>query len=311
LKGEILNFQRFSERVMSVVSVLALLLPLTSACLAQSTATADPVIALRDILMASCSEDTKHFSEYLTSRNVSAFAAMTPYAKSKLLQRFVLIDHAGTPKAQAEASGDLTVFCATPSLTTRLQIGKPEIRDNVAYLPLGVKDAADTAEANARRVVMGLVRENGQWKLLSLGVLLLDLPTLAEEWDRAEIQNNEKSAIASIKDLAAALEKYRATYTRLPPSLVNLGPPESGSPKSDHAGLVDADLAAGHKDGYSFRYVIVGANELGAPAVYQLAAIPAEYGRTGIHSFFRDGTGAVHAGDHQGAVGTIMDPKIE
>jgi hypothetical protein len=288
-----------------------LVLSQSFACGAQGESSSDPAMVLRNILMASCSQNSRRFNEYLTARNATAFATMTPAAQMTLLKRFVLIDEIGNPRAQVDAAGNPSVFCVTPGVTTQLQIGKPEIRDNVAYLPLVVKDVTDTADANTRRVVMGLVRENSQWKLLSLGLLLLDLPTLAEEWDRAEIQNNEKSAVASIKELAVALEKYRVTYARLPQSLADLGPPATGAPKSDHAGLVDAETAAGRKDGYSFRFVIVGANEVGAPAIYQLAAIPIEYGRTGNRSFFRDGTGTVHGGDHQGAVGTILDPKIE
>jgi hypothetical protein len=295
---------------------LELLFPLESTRAAQAAQAAqnqdnDPATVLRDILMASCSQDSKRFAGYLTARNATAFAVMTPAAQTTLLKRFVLLDQAGNPRSQTDAAGNLIVLCVTPAVTTQLQISKPEIRDNVAYLPLVVKDATDTTDTSARRVIMGLVRENNQWKLLSLGLLLLDLPTLAEEWDRAEIQNNEKSAVASIKELAAAIEKYRVTYTRLPQTLADLGPPEKGAPKSDHAALVDSELASARKDGYSFRYVIVGANDVGAPAIYELAAIPVEYGRTGTRSFFRDGTGALHAGDHQGAVGTLKDPKIE
>jgi hypothetical protein len=114
-----------------------------------------------------------------------------------------------------------------------------------------------------------------------------------------------------VKELSAAIEKYRVTYTRLPGTLAELGPPEKGAPKSDQAGLIEKDLAGGRKNGYLFRYVIVGANDSGAPAKYALAAIPVEYGRTGTRSFYRDAAGAVHAADHQGAVGTQIDPKIE
>jgi len=281
---------------------------------AQDAASADPAAVLRDILMASCSQDGKHFSSFLTSRNVAAFTAMAESAQEKLLERFVLVEQAGKPRAETDSSGDLTVFCVTPALTTQMQIGKPDIRDNLAYIPLSVKDATDTTDKNARRVIMGLVRENNQWKLLSLGVLLLDLPTLAEEWDREQMQNNEKAAIASLRELAAAIEKYRVTYTRLPQTLAELGPPAAGAggaPKNDHAGLVGAALAAGRRDGYSFRYVIVGANDVGAPAVYELAAVPTEYGRTGTLSFLRDSTGALHGGDHHGALATMADAKLE
>jgi len=261
--------------------------------------------------MAACSQDPKQFNGNLTARNATAFARLTPAAQATLLKRFVLLDKVGAPRSQADDAGNLTVFCVTPEVTVQAQIGKAEVRDNLAYLSLVVKDVTDTTGTTARRVTMGLVRENGQWKLLSLGLLLLDLPTLGEEWDQAEIQNNEKAAVSSMKALAAAIEKYRVTYTRLPPTLVELGPPTKGAAKSDRAGLVGAELAGGRKDGYSFRYVIVGANDLGAPAIYELAAIPMEYGRTGTKSIFRDSTGVLHVGDHQGAVGTLLDPKVE
>ncbi len=271
----------------------------------------EPAAVLREILTAACAQDFKHFSEDLTTRNAAAFTRLTPTAQATLLKRFVLLDKAGTPRSEADAAGNLTVFCVTPEITTQLRIGKPEVQDNLAYLPMVVKDATDTTDADARRVMMGLVRENGQWKLLSLGLLLLDLPTLGEEWDRAEIQTNEKSAIESMKELAAAIEKYRTTYTHLPQTIAELGSPAKGAAKSEEAGLVGVELASGRKNGYSFRYVIVGANAVGAPAIFELAAIPVEYGRTGNRSFFRDGSGVLHGADHQGAVGNLMDPKVE
>jgi hypothetical protein len=269
-----------------------------------------PAEALQGILAAACSQDAKQFSENLTARNAEAFGHMTRAAQSTLLKRFVLLDDVGQPRVENDGQGNITVFCVTPSITTQMQFGKVEVQDNLAYLPLLVKDSADTTNANARRITMGLVRENGQWKLLSLGLLLLDLNTLAEEWDRAEITNNEKAALAALKDLSTAIEKYRITYTRLPGTLAELGPPEKGAPKSDQAGLVEKELADGRKNGYAFRYVIVGANDSGAPAKYALAAIPTEYGRTGNRSFYRDDAGVIHGADHQGAVGTKADPKV-
>lgn len=294
------------------LGLFALFLSVPHARAAQASSSGDPASVLRDILTAACSQDAKSFSSFLTERNVKAFNAMAHSAQEKLLERFVLVEQVGAPRAQTGAAGDVVVSCVTPALTTQLLIGKAEIRDNLAYLPLSVKDATDTNDANTRHVIMGLVRENNQWKLLSLGVLLLDLPTLAEEWDREQIQTNEKSAIASLKELSAAIEKYRVTYTRLPQTLADLGPPANGAaPKNERAGLVDAALASGQKDGYSFRFVIVGGSNVGAPALYEIAAVPAEYGRTGTLSFFRDSSGTLHAADHQGAVGTGMDPKLE
>jgi hypothetical protein len=300
-----------NSRVLRTVPILILLAATLIGPLVHAQSPSAPVDALRSILTAACSQNITQFSSHLTARNADAFAQMTKAAQSTLLKRFVLLDQTGQPRVETDDQGNPTVFCVTPELTTQMQLGKVEIRDNLAYLPLIAKDATDTADANARRITMGLVKENGQWKLLSLGLLLLDLPTLGEEWDRAEIQNNEKSAVASVKELSAAIEKYRVTYTRLPVTLAELGPPQKGPAKPDQAGLIERELADGRKNGYLFRYVIVGGNDAGAPAKYELAAIPIEYGRTGTRSFYRDSSGAVHAADHQGAVGTQLDPKVD
>ncbi|HVM74718.1 MAG TPA: hypothetical protein VMT75_03680 [Candidatus Saccharimonadales bacterium] len=271
----------------------------------------EAAITLRDILMAACSHNAAQFKAHLTARNAAAFSRLAPAAQVTLLKRFVLLDNTGTPNAELNEKGEITVSCVTDQVTTQMLIGRAEIRESLAFLPLVVRESTDTAGTGARRIQMGLVKENGEWRLLSLGLLLLDLPSLGEEWDRAEIDPNEKSALASMKELQGAIEKYRVTYTRLPDSLSVLGPPAKGTPSIDEAGLVSAELASGKKDGYTFRYVIVGANNSGAPAKYELAGMPVTYGRTGTTSYFLDSSGTFHSGDHRGAVGTAADPKVE
>jgi len=268
-------------------------------------------MALKDALVAACSQNSKDFARFLTARNGEAFGRMTPPARETLLKRFVLLDKAGRPRTEGGTEGRVLVYCATPEVTTVMEIDKPELRDNLAYVPLIIKDANDSVGVSAHHVMMGMVREGGQWKLVSLGLLFLDLPSLEAEWDRAEIKANEQAAIASLKQLVEAVENYRKTYTRLPDALKALGPAAGGAAKPESAALVDEDMAAGHKDGYLFRYVIVGANTTGAPAKYEVAAIPSEYGRTGQRSFFYDATGVLHAGDHKGAVGSDLDPKLD
>jgi hypothetical protein len=192
-----------------------------------------------------------------------------------------------------------------------MQIGGVELRDNLAFLPMEVRDITDSTGEGVRQINMGLVREEGEWKLLSLGVLFLDLPALEAEWDEAEIETTEKNALQAVKDIATATEAYRAKYLRLPESLAKLGQPLHGAPSAEAAGLLDSDLANGMKNGYAFRYVIVGASNLGAPAKYELAATPLRYGRTGRRSFFRDSNGGLHAADRQGGVGSESDPRAE
>jgi hypothetical protein len=279
---------------------------------AQTASNENPAAILRDAVVSACSQNSDEFRKALTARNAEAFVRIAPAARSTFLKRFVLLDKTGQPKSENTSNDSYLVSCSNTDATTQIQIGKVEMRDNLSYIQFEIKDAADSSGTGTRHAIIGMVRENGHWKLLSLGLLLLDLPSLEEEWDRAEIQSNEKAAIAYLKELAAAVETYRKSYTRLPDSLATLGPPpRGGAGKMDKAGLIDPELAAGRKEGYTFRYVIVGASTSGAPAKYELAAIPAEYGRSGTISFFRDSNGAVHAADRQGAVGSQIDPKLE
>ncbi len=272
---------------------------------------AGPGGTLKDILAAACSQNQNDFTRFLTVRNREAFSRMTPSARVALMKRFVLLNEPGKASASLNASGRPIVRCETPSVTTEMQIGGAEIRENIALLPMELRDVTDSSGASVRQINIGLVREDGEWKLLSLGVLFLDLPALEAEWDEAEIEATEKEALASVKNIAAAIESYRNKYSRLPESPANLGQPLRGAPNKEAAGLLDSDLANGTKNGYAFRYVIVGASNLGAPAKYELSATPLRYGRTGRRSFFRDSNGGLHAADRQGGVGSETDPRAE
>jgi hypothetical protein len=277
----------------------------------ETTNSGGPTAALKAVLSAACSQNQTEFVRFLTARNREAFSRMTPLARVALMKRFVLLNEPGRPTASANPAGRPILRCQTPDVTTEMQIGGAELRDNIAFLPMELRSATDTTGANVHQITMGLVREDGEWKLLSLGLLLLDLPALEVEWDAAEMESTEKDAIEAVKKVSAAVEAYRNKYSRLPESLANLGPPLHGAANGEAAGFLDSDLANGMKNGYAIRYVIVGASTLGAPAKYELAATPLQYGRTGRRSFFRDSNGAVHAADRQGAVGSEADPKVE
>jgi hypothetical protein len=281
-----------------------------------------PAAALRDVLQAACSQDTAGFSRYLTARSKDSFERLAPAARVALMKRFVLLNMPGKPTTTANPAGRPIVRCATPDVTTEMSIGGADTRDNLAFLPMELRDVTDSTGANVRQITMGLVREDGQWRLLSIGVLLLDLPSLEVEWDAEEAEANEITALGNLRRLADAVETYRRTYFRLPESLAKLGPPapdasgkrtpaKTPAATREHAGLVDEELAGGNKDGYEFRIIIAGADTLGAPAKYQLSAIPSSYGRTGKRSFFRDAEGGWHTADHGGAVGSASDPLVQ
>jgi hypothetical protein len=270
-----------------------------------------PSLALREALSAACAQNESGFTKFLTTRNAETFGTLTPGARIALMKRFVLLDEPGKPALVTGPSGRPLVRCETPGGAAEAQIGGAEVSDNLAFLPVEIRDATDTVGANVMHVKMGLVRENGEWKLLSVGLVLLDLPSLAAEWDAAQMESTERAAIEALKTMADAVETYRRTYARLPDSLANLGPAKHGAASPQTAGLLDAELAGGGRSGYNFRYVIAGASTLGAPAKFALAATPQTYGRTGRRSFFRDVNGGMHGADRQGAVGSEVDPKVE
>ena len=289
---------------------------------APSIAAHSPAAALRDVLQAACSQSAEEFSRYLTARSKESFERLAPAARVALMKRFVLLSVPGKATATANPAGRPIVRCETPDVTTEMSIGGTDTRENLAFLPMELRDVTDSTGANVHQITMGLVREDGQWRLLSIGVLLLDLPSLEVEWDLAEAEANEITALGNLRRLADAVETYRRTYFRLPESLASLGPPPSRAPGKnaqpkllaatrEHAGLLDEEFAAGNKDGYEFRIIIAGADTLGAPAKYHLSAIPSAYGRTGKRSFFRDPDGGWHAADHGGAVGSAADPLVQ
>lgn len=270
-----------------------------------------PAAALRDILVAACSHDEVAFRKFLTARNTESFSRLTVAARTELMKRFVLLSDPGKPKISANAVGRPIISCETPYGTAEIQIGGTDLHDAVAFLPVDLREASDPESGAAHHILFGMVREEGLWKILSVGLLLLDLPSLEVEWDRAEISASEQQALESLNALVRAIENYRRSYLRLPESLTKMASPKKGASTAEAAGLLDVDLAAGKKNGYSFRYVIVGANDVGTPAKYELSATPTIYGRTGNTSFFRDATGAIHASDHQGAIGNDKDPALK
>ena len=313
-----MSFRKISRFAPALVAT-ALFLFLPSGAFAQESSSAPaaqpsspngPSAALRDVLTAACSQSQNDFSRFLTARNKESFSRMAPAARVAFMKRFVLLNEAGKPSVTANPSGRPIVLCDTPAGAAEIQIGGADIRDNVAFMPVDLRDATDSTNASAIQVTMGLVRENGEWKILSLGVVLLDLPSLELEWDSAEADKNEQAAVESLKDIAKAIEAFRLKYARLPSSLSSLGPPLHGPTTAEAAGLVESDVSAGMKNGYSFRYVIVGAGSQGAPAKFELAATPLSYGRTGHRSFFRDASGTLRGADRQGAVGSSTDPRL-
>ena len=272
----------------------------------------DPVEGLAAALSAACRQDHAAFATHLTAESAAAFRALPEPQQTALLKRFILLDDPGKPLLSTPAGGRTEVRCEAAGLVADMHLGAAEAHENLAFVPVEIGQPGN----EPRAVRIGFVREGGQWKLLSVGLLLLDLPGMIKQWGEADLQKSEDDTIAALAKIAEALVKYQQAYGKLPETLDPLGPPAGDGASPEHAGFLAADLAAGSSGGYSFRYAIVPATTEGddsdrdKAAGFALAATPVEYGKAGRRSFYLDSNGTLRGDDKHGAVATAEDPRI-
>jgi hypothetical protein len=273
----------------------------------------DPAAALEATLAAACRRDEAAFAAHLTAQTAAVFRNLPESQRGMLMGRLAMLTAAGRVLLSTSVEGYPVVRCDAGGAVTELRLGAAEMAENLAFVP------AEARAANASRSLrFGLVREGGEWRLISIGLLLLDLPAMAEEWVEADVRASEVAAVASLHEIADALDVYRRAFDRLPEGLDQLGPAGPDGLSPDHAGLLDAALAAGERGGYRFRYAIVPAEtgstqaERDQQAGFALAATPTRYGQTGAgrRSFYLDSAGTLRGADKQGEVATTGDPQV-
>jgi hypothetical protein len=274
---------------------------------AQQGQEADPVTALAAALLAACRQQESTFAIYLTAEGQRTFETLPQAYRIELMKRFSLLESAGRPTVTDDAQGRKAVVCQTENARVELVAGPARIGENLAFVRL---------EAGpGRRTEIGLVREGGGWRLLSVGLLLLDLPELAKQWEAAEIQAREATVVSALERLRNALLTYRRTYGRFPGDLRALGPPTSGAAGAGAAGLVEPEYLAERYAGFRIFYRPVRpAGEAAAdapPQTFVLLAAPVDYPRSGRRSFHLTAEGELRGGDKQGALATGADPRIE
>jgi hypothetical protein len=270
----------------------------------------DPSQALQEALTAACRHDEAAFATHLTADNAQAYRALAQEQRIALLRRMVLVQEPGKPLLSTSEE-HWVVRCEAGGVTSEMRFGPAEVRENLAFIPVSVPEGEKT-----QSVRFGLIRESGQWKLLSVGLLLVDIPALGREWQESDLRVREQNAIAVMRRIARALKVYQRAYGNLPETLEQLGPPESGGASPETAGLLDSELAKGMSGGYRLRYSIVPAtgeeneSERNKVAGFTLAATPVVYGKDGRQSFLLDASGTLRGADKNGAIATIEDPNV-
>jgi hypothetical protein len=262
----------------------------------------DPTPALTAALSAACRQNPADFSNYLTDANAAAFRKLSSNDRVSIMERFVLLDTKGRPLLSNGLQGGQFFLCEAGDASQKFSLGAPRVHDHLAYIPV--------TTSSEQTIQFGLVREDGNWKLLSIGLLLIDIPQLQKEWAAQDLKANEQAVIDLLNGLSQAVIRYQDAFGRLPDTLAQLGPPENGQGVSPAAaGFIDSDIASGAKDGYEFRYRINTPTGSDTPA-FEIAAVPQQYGKTGKRSFLLDEHEHIHAADHRGAVATVDDPLV-
>lgn len=91
-------------------------------------------------------------------------------------------------------------------------------------------------------------------ELLIVVAIVLILAAIAiPSFMRSRIAANEAAAVSALRVLNNSEGTYSSTYNLgYTCTLAALGPPTSGNPTSSAAGLIDANLAGGQRNGYIF-----------------------------------------------------------
>ena len=285
----------------AIISIGTLLATWWAPAMRAQSGAADPASMVSDLLGAACRQNESQFSTFLTADNSKAYNALPQNERAAIVKRFSLSDDPGHPLLSTNAQGINVLRCETPGTTAEFELGTPRVRENLAFVPVTVLHGQSSE--------FGLVREGGAWKLISLGLVLIDIPQLSKQWATQDLLNREQAAAQTLSTLADAVRKYQRIYGKLPDSLATLGPAPANGVSPEQAQLIDADLATGNHDGYRFRYRIVPASD-GSESAFELAATPEQYDKTGKDSFFLDAQGKLHAADKRGAVATADDPEL-
>jgi type II secretory pathway pseudopilin PulG len=283
------------------IALLALLAP-TGTLQAQENAPATPSSALMNALGAACRQQIAEFSQYLPQESAEAYRNLPQAQQQELMRRLVAVREPGKPLRSTTTDGTPMLRCTSPAETTELRLGRERARGNLAFVPVTVP--------GGRTAEFGLVREPDGWRLVSVGLLMLNVPELTKEWAAQETVARELRAVAAMRQIAAAAETYRRGFGAVPETLAQLGPSPKEGASPDAANLIDGELAAGAKNNYSFRYRVYSSSRENE-ARYEIIATPVQYGPGGKRSFYLDSSGVLRGGDKNGDTAGPEDPRLD
>jgi len=285
-----------------IACAAALLAASPNLLVAQDGASTSPTEALTSAFSAACRLKAADFAAFLPEESAGAYRNLPSMQQIDLMQRLTRVSGEGKSLRSTATDGSSVLRCSTPSDTTELRLNNERVHKNLAFVSVSV--------TGGRTADFGLVREDSGWRLISLGLLMLNVPELAKQWAAQEIAAREIRAVGFLRQIASAAETYQRGFGSYPEELDQLGPPPpqvGASPAA--ADLIDSELAAGTKENYRFQYRSFSSSQ-DPDQHFEILATPIEYGPGGKRSFFLDSSGVLRGGDKLGASATALDPRV-
>lgn len=141
--------------------------------------------------------------------------------------------------------------------------------------------------------------------LIVVAIILIIAAIAIPNLFRSKIAANQASAVASLRVINSAEVTYNSTYGLGYGALANLATPAGGCPAASSlsACLIDSNLSAGVKSGYTFTAVASGGAGTAANpnSAFNSTAVPVAPGQSGQDSYCSDGSGVTRY-DTTGAV---------
>src|SRR5580704_7899824 len=116
----------------------------------------------------------------------AAFRALPATQRSELMKRLSLSDEPGKPLLSSDNDKHIVLRCRAANTTVEYRFGTTRVQENLAFIPVAV--------VNSEQADFGMVRDGGSWRLLSLGLVLFDVPQLARQWAAADLAAREDGA---------------------------------------------------------------------------------------------------------------------
>jgi hypothetical protein len=216
--------------------------------------------------------------------------------KTAILQKLSLqknLEREGVTLQRTEDGDGWEIVTKKGGLEGTIHVKPPLIAGPDALVPLEFHHDGDTTT-----LLVSMKLEDGDWRIVNFGPwqnTSIERIFMQEE-SRDSDGASESSAAATLRTLNTALVTYITTYPQVgyPVSVAQMSGRESQQPSPDHAQLLDPAFLSGPliRNGYEFNYVLLntGTGTAGAEGRYRITAVPVQYGKSTIKSFFTDQT---------------------